>query len=660
MLFGALVVASTANFGYHLLAGRLLPVEDYGLLNAVVALIAAITLPAVAIEVCITRRIAAINPANRPSVGRWVISAGVSGCVAAVGIVLAAPLLQSALAITDPVTVALLAAYMPIMLIGLVARGVCLGRLRYRRAAVVVAVGASVRLLSVVVGAFWLGVVGAVTATVTAEATLTAGFWIAARRDVTWRGTPPHIQWRAALLSLVALAGFWSLVSIDSVLARTLLPADHAGGYAAASVTAKAALFAPQAVVSVVYPRFVARPLEALHLLGRAVLAAGGLGALASLVLLAWPTQALQLMFGERFAGGTQVLGPLAVAAAGLGVTSVLLHYHLASASRRALAPWVGVATVVVATILGDASSWRIAMSLALGMAATAVTMTAGLRRARQLPTSTRRLLLTEDPALDLTVVIPFYNPGRAVRDTVESVIVQLRASDVSFEVIAVSDGCTDDSLLWLDQVRDPSLSVIALPCNEGKGAALRVGLQRGRGRYLGFIDADGDIDPQLWQPFIALMRLYEPDVVLGSKRHPLSEVDYPPVRRCLSWGYQQVIRVLFRLNIRDTQTGIKLVRREVLAAVLPRLVERRFSFDLELLAVARRLGFTRLFEAPIRLRHRRFTSTIGWTAVRRMAVDTLLVFVRLRIRCCYDHPDLQAPMRPPTMGAPTAAEVAA
>src|SRR5207237_1088445 len=76
------------------------------------------------------------------------------------------------------------------------------------------------------------------------------------------------------------------------------------------------------------------------------------------------------------------------------------------------------------------------------------------------------------------------------------------------------------------------------------------------------------------------------------------------------SWGYQQLVRVLFRLDVRDSQTGLKLVRRDVLARSLPRMVEKRFAFDLELFVVARHLGYRRLFEAPLRIRHQ-FSSTI-------------------------------------------------
>jgi glycosyltransferase involved in cell wall biosynthesis len=157
-----------------------------------------------------------------------------------------------------------------------------------------------------------------------------------------------------------------------------------------------------------------------------------------------------------------------------------------------------------------------------------------------------------------------------------------------------------------------------------------------GQGRYLGFIDADGDISPEFLAPFVSIMRTQEPDIIIGSKRHPESSVHYPPLRRLYSWGYQHLIHLLFRLNVKDTQVGIKLVDRRVIADVLPMLRESRFALDLELLVLAHRLGYTKIVEAPVRIEER-FGSTISLKAVWLLLVDTLGLFVRFDVLHQYD-----------------------
>jgi hypothetical protein len=112
--------------------------------------------------------------------------------------------------------------------------------------------------------------------------------------------------------------------------------------------------------------------------------------------------------------------------------------------------------------------------------------------------------------------------------------------------------------------------------------------------------------------------------------------VHYPPLRRLYSWGYQHLIHLLFRLKVKDTQVGIKLVDRRVIADVLPLLRESRFALDLELLVLAQRLGYTNIVEAPVRIEER-FTSTISLRAVWLLLVDTLGLFVRYSIRHQYD-----------------------
>ena len=256
---------------------------------------------------------------------------------------------------------------------------------------------------------------------------------------------------------------------------------------------------------------------------------------------------------------------------------------------------------------------------------------------------------------LDVTVVMPYHNPGDLLHATVERTVEVLRATGASFEVVTVSDGSTDGSDRSLDDVAPDVVTHVVLPTRGGKGRAVRAGLERGRGRYLGFIDADGDIPPELLGEFVEVVRAHHPDVVLGSKRHRDSQVVYPPPRRLYSWGYQQLVRLLFHLDVRDTQAGIKLVRRDVLVDVLPSMVEQGYAFDLELLVVARLRGYRHLVEAPLRI-GRRFTSTVSPRAVAEMLRDTLAIWWRLRVRHSYGPPKRSPGSNPVAGGSPDTA----
>ena len=236
--------------------------------------------------------------------------------------------------------------------------------------------------------------------------------------------------------------------------------------------------------------------------------------------------------------------------------------------------------------------------------------------------------------SVELSVVLPCHNAGPQL----EAFIGSLRENfdpGVPTEIIVVSDGSTHETLRIAGDLASDTVRVFHYPDRLGKGHALRVGLNQARGDYVAFIDSDGDIDPEAIVPFFSLMRLYQPDIVLGSKRHPMSQVDYPALRRFLSWLYHIIGRVLFRIKVRDTQTGLKLIRRDVLAAVLPRMFEKRYAFDLELLVVARRLGFTRILEAPVKIRYR-FSSNVNPTAAFLILLDTAAIFYRRYILNSY------------------------
>lgn len=184
--------------------------------------------------------------------------------------------------------------------------------------------------------------------------------------------------------------------------------------------------------------------------------------------------------------------------------------------------------------------------------------------------------------------------------------------------------------------------SITGYQTNKGKGYAVRFGMAKSKGDIIAFIDSGMDINPNGLSMLLEHFEWYDADVIVGSKRHPASKVTYPWQRRILSFGYQYLVRLLFGLKIKDTQAGMKFFRRGVLEKVLPRLLVKRFAFDVEILAVANHLGFKRIFEAPIDVKldfggTSVLTSQHFLKSVWNMMYETLQVFYRLSILHYYD-----------------------
>src|SRR5438067_8137768 len=189
---------------------------------------------------------------------------------------------------------------------------------------------------------------------------------------------------------------------------------------------------------------------------------------------------------------------------------------------------------------------------------------------------------------LVLSVIVPAYMEGPNIARNMLKLTEALDRLGTDYEVVVVSDGSKDDTYHEALKAAGPHVKVFGYTANMGKGFALRYGFVRSSGDPVTFIDADMELHPKEIGIFVKLMQIYESDVVVGSKRHPQSQVHYPTLRLMQSWAHQVLIRVLFSLNVSDTQTGLKLFRREVLDAVLPYMLVRRWAYDLEFFVIAR------------------------------------------------------------------------
>lgn len=252
-------------------------------------------------------------------------------------------------------------------------------------------------------------------------------------------------------------------------------------------------------------------------------------------------------------------------------------------------------------------------------------------------------------PSPYLSVVIPAYRQARTICSELTALKKYFSQTLPSYEIILVIDGNEDGTFEKVVRTSTfPELHIECFAYNQGKGAAVRRGFQVARGQLIAFIDAGGDLEPRDLRHMIDAMETRQADIVIGSKRHVSSCVSYPYLRRVYSYGYQLLNHLLFNMEVRDTQVGLKLFRREVLHAILPLLTVQRFAFDLELLVAAHHLGFHRIVEAPITIQFQ-FSSSVNWRTVVQILWDTLIVFYRFRMRRAHIQP---LPLPPPTSAA--------
>ncbi len=236
-----------------------------------------------------------------------------------------------------------------------------------------------------------------------------------------------------------------------------------------------------------------------------------------------------------------------------------------------------------------------------------------------------------------LSIVVPVYNQEQSILRNVRTICDRVRAGvNESFEIIVVSDGSIDRTDEQLVESRIERVRFLRYDRNLGKGYAIKVGALDARGRWIAYVDADLDLDPASLPEYVAVAERDSLDFAIGSKRHPDSVVSYPSSRRFASWLFQRYVKLLLQLDIRDTQVGIKVFRREIADQVLPLLLVKRYAFDIELLAVARAFGFGRVREMPVTLEYNFSGSGVRFAAVVQALTDTLAVFYRLRILHTY------------------------
>lgn len=239
-----------------------------------------------------------------------------------------------------------------------------------------------------------------------------------------------------------------------------------------------------------------------------------------------------------------------------------------------------------------------------------------------------------------LSLIIPVYNQESTIKKDISRILKVMDQLRYKYEIIVVVDGFSDKSFQNARKIASRKLRVIGYKINKGKGHAVRFGMSKAKGDVVAFIDSGMDLNPNGISMLLEHFEWYKADIIIGSKLHPVSKVNYPLSRKLLSWGYRSIVRLLFGLSVKDTQVGMKFFRRKVLETILPRLLVKTYAFDIEILAVSHHLGFKRIYEAPVEIDFTGMSSITSknfWRTITHMLWDTAAVFYRLKIMNYYN-----------------------
>jgi len=188
-----------------------------------------------------------------------------------------------------------------------------------------------------------------------------------------------------------------------------------------------------------------------------------------------------------------------------------------------------------------------------------------------------------------LSVVIPTYNEEWRILPTIGAIASFVSSLDFAWELIISDDGSTDDTIELVENLNLVNMQLLKSE-NTGKGGAVKRGVLKAQGDLVLFLDADQATPIEQLPELIDAITKEKADIVIGSRSSSDSTVANKSFfRKTLSWGLKTLVKIGFRLPHKDTQCGFKLFSAESAKRLFNVAKIDGFSFDLELLYIAKK-----------------------------------------------------------------------
>ncbi len=239
-----------------------------------------------------------------------------------------------------------------------------------------------------------------------------------------------------------------------------------------------------------------------------------------------------------------------------------------------------------------------------------------------------------------LSIIMPAYNEGKLIYNSISTTLKTVEKFAPDLEIIAVNDGSRDNtkSQIMKAMETDKRVRIVTSDKNRGKGNAIISGLSKAEGKYIAFVDADLEINPSQLEGYLKKMQEDNSDVVIGCKFDKDSHVEYPFKRKVISIGYWIMLMILFHLNVRDTQTGLKVFRADTIMPVAHLIRTSGFAYDIELLVAVNRRG-AKITQMPVDVEYKkeRASKNVRFKDIVQAFADTWKIFNRVYFRHYYD-----------------------
>ncbi|MCW4001200.1 MAG: glycosyltransferase [Candidatus Bathyarchaeota archaeon] len=233
---------------------------------------------------------------------------------------------------------------------------------------------------------------------------------------------------------------------------------------------------------------------------------------------------------------------------------------------------------------------------------------------------------------IELSIVVPAFNEENSIESALINIEALFSQEHKTYEIVVVNDGSKDNTLpkTLMYAQKNGHVKIHSYSTNNGKGYAVKAGFMRSSGDVVVFADSDLEIGLGMISRYIEA--LSQSDIVIASKWHPQSRVEISALRRILSHSFNVLVKIMIGVNIRDTQVGLKAMKKSSFERIIPWLTVKRFAFDVELLAAANLHGL-KIVEMPVQLK---LNACPKFREIFEMFTDLLRMTWRIRVLRIY------------------------